>query len=145
MSFGLDMDHSPDDMAYESAALAEQEERATPRPSRQEERSARREAREHQERERADLLLREVYAAEEAVASHDRAIQVWRFKDAPEHLRALSTRGGDESWLALIPAAVMQREGGDVPWMESGGPFGVCTVSEHDLEDGSQVRIGSHA
>jgi hypothetical protein len=69
-------------------------------------------------------------------------VKVWRFHDAPEYLRNLSTHGGDEDWLALIPPAMALKY---VPWAETGTAFGVCEVSEHKLEDGSIVRIGAHA
>lgn len=69
-------------------------------------------------------------------------IKVWKFEDAPEHLRALSAHGGDEDWLALIPAHLKNEW---IGWMESGTPFGCCNVSEHELPDGSRVRIGAHA
>ena len=31
-------------------------------------------------------------------------IKVWRFEDAPKKYRALSTNGGDEDWIAFVPA-----------------------------------------
>ncbi len=34
------------------------------------------------------------------------AIILWRFEDAPAYLRKLSTHGGDEDWLAIIPDSV---------------------------------------
>lgn len=70
------------------------------------------------------------------------AILVWRWDDAPGELRTLSDHGGDEDWLALIPAALADEW---IGWMESGGSFGCCRVSEHDLPDGRRVRIGAHA
>lgn len=39
----------------------------------------------------------------------DNAITVWRFGDAPADLQALSTHGGDEDWIALVPKAYAQR------------------------------------
>ena len=68
-------------------------------------------------------------------------IRVWRFDDAPQHLQDLSTHGGDEDWLALIPVALANQY---IPWVET-GPFGCCDVSEHTLPDGSVVRIGAHS
>lgn len=70
-----------------------------------------------------------------------RMIRVWRFHDAPADLRALSEHGGDEDWLALIPAPLADQW---IAWAEV-GPFGCCDVSEHPLPDGSVVRIGAHA
>lgn len=69
-------------------------------------------------------------------------IAVWRWDDAPADLKAHSRHGGDEDWVALLPAAF----GGDVPaWMESGTPFGCCDVQTTALPDGSTVVIGAHA
>ncbi len=69
-------------------------------------------------------------------------IQVWRFRDAPEELQALSCHGGDEDWLAVVPPGLANDWLG---WMDEGTPFGCCSVSEHALPDGSIVRIGAHA
>lgn len=71
-----------------------------------------------------------------------KAIQVWRWQDAPQNFRALSRHGGDEDWLALIP-----KELADLPiaWMDDGTPFGCCSVSSHTLKSGDIVRIGAHA
>jgi hypothetical protein len=72
----------------------------------------------------------------------DKAIIVWAFHDAPADLRALSTHGGDEDWLAVLPAGF----GESLPmWMEDGTSFGCCGVSEHPLPDGRRVVIGAHA
>lgn len=75
------------------------------------------------------------------IETRDRfAIVVWHFHDAPEELRALSRHGGDEDWIALVPAGV------EAPaWADSGTAFGCCDVSEHRLEDGRLVLIGAHA
>lgn len=70
------------------------------------------------------------------------SIHVWKFSEAPEQFRRLSTHGGDEDWLALVPE---EMAGQYIPWMEEGSPFGVCSVSEHKLEGGCIVRIGTHA
>ena len=68
-------------------------------------------------------------------------IRVWRFRDAPEEFRKLSKHGGDEDWLAHVPAEMAEDY---IGWMETGS-FGACDVSEHKLDDGSVVRIGAHA
>ena len=70
------------------------------------------------------------------------AIQVWSFYDAPEAYRELSPHGGDEDWLALIPAHLADRY---IGWLESGSSFGRCDVSEHPQPDGSIIRIGAHS
>ena len=69
-------------------------------------------------------------------------IIVWKFHEAPEEYRKWSTSGGDEDWLAIIPEHMKEEY---IPWMESGGPFGCCSVDSFDLPDGRQIRIGSHA
>ena len=69
-------------------------------------------------------------------------VKVWAFSDAPEELQQLSPHGGDEDWLALIPAEL---KGYCFWWMDSGTPFGLCQTSVHELPDGRQVRIGAHA
>ena len=68
------------------------------------------------------------------------AIMVWRFRDAPGELASLSHHGGDEDWVALIPA-----DGERPSWTDSGSSFGCCDVSEHELPDGRLVLIGAHA
>jgi len=74
-------------------------------------------------------------------------IQVWRFHDAPKELQDLSTHGGDEDWLALIPPNYKAK---DIHWAESSTPFGCCDVSEHIVSfnsawKGWKVLIGAHA
>lgn len=76
----------------------------------------------------------------------DKAIAVWRFDDAPKAFQALSKHGGDEDWLALVPAAVVGDPSGFyLPWAETGTPFGCCEVSQHVLPSGSVVLIGAHS
>lgn len=76
-------------------------------------------------------------------ATDPKAIQVWRFADAPQALRDLSEHGGDEDWLALIPSELAASW---IPWLESGMGSGFGNdVSVHLLPDGSVVRIGAHA
>lgn len=71
-------------------------------------------------------------------------IRVWRFHEAPEELRELSTHGGDEDWLALVPPSLADEW---INWMQDGGPFGCCSVSEHQHPElpGYVIRIGAHA
>ena len=67
-------------------------------------------------------------------------IKVWRFHDAPEWAKALSGHGGDEDYLAIVPA-----DFGDTPlWLEYGS-FGCYDISEHKLPDGRRVFIGAHS
>jgi len=69
-------------------------------------------------------------------------IKIWRFGDAPEDMQMLSGNGGDEDWLALVPA---YRDASQIQWMDEGSAFGCCTVEIHRLQNGEQVVIGSHA
>lgn len=71
-------------------------------------------------------------------------IRVWRFHDAPEELQALSTNGGDEDWLALIPPKLAEDW---IGWLDSGSSFGCCSVDSytHPELPGFVVKIGSHA
>ena len=68
------------------------------------------------------------------------AIIIWRFKAAPGELRCLSTHGGDEDYVALVPKDMEQPA-----FLETGTRFGCCSVSGHELDDGRRVFIGAHA
>ena len=71
-------------------------------------------------------------------------IKVWKFHDAPTLLRELSTNGGDEDWIALVPNSY---EGEYISWMQEGTPFGCCCVDKYTHEDyeGFEIFIGCHA
>lgn len=67
-------------------------------------------------------------------------IKIFPFHAAPEGLAELSTNGGDEDWIAVVPA------GFDVPFfLEEGGRFGCCTVEKHEHWSGCKILIGCHA
>lgn len=70
------------------------------------------------------------------------AIKVWAFRQAPIAYQKLSTNGGDEDWIAFIPANI----GLENPplWMGEGTPFGYCNVDQYTV-DGGTIYIGSHA
>jgi hypothetical protein len=76
-------------------------------------------------------------------------IKIWRFEDAPKEYQKLSTNGGDEDWLALMPNKF---NGGDIPiflqeWQE-GMAFGYCNVDEYKIKIKNKIYkviIGSHA
>ncbi len=81
------------------------------------------------------------------VRREETTILVWHWQDAPDNYKALSTSGGDEDWVAFVPVALA---GTYIPWLEGGGPFGCCSVSEHAIETTNGVRkgtvyIGAHA
>lgn len=69
-----------------------------------------------------------------------RQIVVWKFDDAPWALRALSTYGGDEEWIAWIPAGYPHW----VSWIDGVGQFGGADVTERTLPSGAVVRISAH-
>jgi len=66
-------------------------------------------------------------------------IKIYRFEDAPEELKMLSTNGGDEDWIAIIPPSLQDEY---IPWFEAGNSFGCVEV--HMLENGNKVLIGCH-
>ncbi len=69
-------------------------------------------------------------------------IKVWRFEDAPKKYRKLSTSGGDEDWVVLLPKELYQSDCFWVGWLGH-----IDTCHEPDLfeqKDGSAVYIGSH-
>ena len=68
-------------------------------------------------------------------------ILVWRFYKAPQEYQNLSDNGGDEDWLAFVPAEYSDDYLG---WLEHGS-FGVCSIDKYDLPNGDSVYIGSHA
>lgn len=82
------------------------------------------------------------YDAEASTRSAgDEAISVWRFEDAPDQYQALSTNGGDEDWLALVPPRYRNTYLG---WMESPA-YGCSSIDWHELPYGYAVVIGAHA
>ena len=78
-------------------------------------------------------------------------IRVWPFEDAPLQYQALSPHGGDEDWVAVVPAILARRYANPysdetwIHWLQSGSPFGRCSITMHELPDGSQLFIGAHA
>lgn len=70
-----------------------------------------------------------------------RAIKIWEFYKSPKKYQEMSTNGGDEDWVALIP-----KELDYVPsFMEEGTSFGCCSVDRFNLKNGDILLIGSHA
>lgn len=77
---------------------------------------------------------------EECIAGEH--IKVWRFYDAPRRLQELSTSGGDEDWLALVPASYPHH----IAWLEEyNNGFGICDTEHVPLDDGRAIYIGSHS
>jgi hypothetical protein len=74
------------------------------------------------------------------------AIRVWRFDDAPKFYQDLSSHGGDETWLAVVPPALWEKYGREIEWApRCGSRFGVNSVHEHHLATGEVVLIGADA
>ena len=74
-----------------------------------------------------------------------KAITIWQFDDAPAVLRALSTNGGDEDWLAIVPKSLLTY--GLPSFMESsafGGDDGVKQYEYPGLPN-DIIVISSHA
>lgn len=69
----------------------------------------------------------------------DKAILVWRFEDAPEVYRAMSTNGGDEDWIAFVPDALREAW---VSWMDYLTYH--CGTPEEVEVPGGVIRIWSH-
>lgn len=70
------------------------------------------------------------------------AALVWDFHAAPDYLRALSDNGGDEDWIAVLPAAHPALRYGGARWVDAlsnGEPQRVDLPDLHLV-----VLIGSH-
>jgi len=69
--------------------------------------------------------------------------EIWKFDDAPEVYRNLSTNGGDEDWLIVFP----EGETEDSQWtMEYAiERMAVCDVDYHTAPDGRRIAITCHA
>lgn len=68
-------------------------------------------------------------------------IKMWPFHDAPEDLQALSRHGGDEDWIAVVPAHLAAS-----PLAEDiEDRLPVCDCQRIRRDDGSLVMIGAHA
>jgi hypothetical protein len=65
-------------------------------------------------------------------------IKMWRFEDAPQELQELSTNGGDEDWLFLLPHG-MNTEG--LWWMENA----LNIVNEYKTSTGQICIITAHS
>lgn len=73
--------------------------------------------------------------------NEDKMIKVWPFYDAPKEYQEMSKNGGDEDWVAFVPAALANTW---IGWLEEGQSFGCCSVDEY-VVDGGVIKIGSHA
>jgi hypothetical protein len=75
------------------------------------------------------------------------ALMIWKFEDAPEELRALRPRGGDEDWLALVPPKLVPAETDTEFWWMRWYPRsdGFVSRNKHPKLDGFEIWIGAHA
>jgi hypothetical protein len=89
-----------------------------------------------------EILLAAAAACDAAAPTRYACIRVWRFKDAPPELRALSQVGGDEDWLALVPDQMIE-EYGWPSWLDAPS-FGCAGVDKYPIA-GAVVLIGCHA
>lgn len=72
-----------------------------------------------------------------------KSIKIWSFRHAPEEYRKLSTNGGDEDWLVLIPASECNDYMWQPRWLTS---IDSCNEpQEIVMPNGDRVYIGSHA
>lgn len=71
-------------------------------------------------------------------------ITIYKFEDVPKGLQSLSTNGGDEDWLAIVPKHLTKKW---IPWLEEGTTFACCTVETHPHPTikGWEIRIGCHS
>lgn len=72
------------------------------------------------------------------------AITIWPFEDAPEHLRQLSTNGGDEDYLIIFPPGMTVE---NMPWQIERAVDALerCETSYYDAPDGRLIAITCHA
>ena len=68
------------------------------------------------------------------------AIMVWRYNDAPDHLKFCEP--SDKDWVALVPVGLKDEW---ISWIESSGFDVMSEPEERKREDGSTIYIGAHA
>lgn len=73
-------------------------------------------------------------------------VQVWRWDDAPDDWKKLSTWDGDEDWVALVPVLLLgvANEQPDLWWM-SWSPENVKRYKGGIVPEEFEVWIGGHA
>ena len=68
---------------------------------------------------------------------------VWKFDNAPENLKRLSTAGGDEDWIVELPESFCYLD--NLPfWVQSTGVIDGVEEFNHPVRVGWRVVIGSH-
>lgn len=73
----------------------------------------------------------------------EKIITIYRFEDAPDELKGLSTNGGDEDWIALVPKAFVHNM--YLGWLERIDTCQEPEVLDHPTLPDYEVWIGSHA
>ena len=68
---------------------------------------------------------------------------VWKFEEAPENLRYLSTNGGDEDWLVELPSG--WESYGTPSWIEALDTCRRPNCYPHPTKKDWVVYIGAHA
>jgi hypothetical protein len=76
-------------------------------------------------------------------------LQVWKWDDAPEEWKKLSTSDGDEDWLALVPLRLLPETANGVApepdlWWMHWAPERLKRYTLPNLE-GFEIWIGAHA
>ena len=76
-------------------------------------------------------------------------VRLWNFENAPDELKYLSDHGGDEDWIALVPASMKDKyysliECSDY---ERSGNLSRKELTNDDIEglEGYILYIGSHS
>lgn len=89
-----------------------------------------------------DLVLTAATLTLEQSDVTENSIVVWHYSEAPNKFQELSTNGGDEDWIAFVPASY----NGVCPnWLEEENcGFGRNSIDSHPIANGT-IYIGSHA
>jgi len=74
-----------------------------------------------------------------------RPILIWFFDDAPEEFRRMSTCGGDEDWVALIPPHYINVYFSELSFLTEIIKDSGENIKSYDFYDGSIIQIQSHA
>lgn len=94
----------------------------------------------------AEAAVKHVRALAARAWPQPNTILVWRWEDAPQEYRDLSTHGGDEDWVVFIPRSVLDAVGEDVwwawSWLRAMSP--PQRPERHDVRGGA-VFIEAHA
>ncbi len=75
----------------------------------------------------------------------ENAILVWDFDDAPEKYQKMSTNGGDEDYIFLVPNSFIEKHG--IPWWFSCSALspGRDDPQPIKLDNGDVIFIFTHA